>query len=378
MICFVTHEFAPFRGGIATYVREVAAAAEKLGYPVRVIAPDYGLVHQAGDDAENFPIDRVPGNGRLTPAGILSMARALRARREEWEDAKVVLLSPGAQMAMMITMSMGRLSHTSPIVPILHGSEVLRYRRHPLWRVLSSRFFPRTRPACSSRFVMRLAHESGLIPREVPITLAPCACPTELLASAHSIKSINPRTQTTFDEFRLLTLARFHPRKGQVLTARALGMLPPEFKKRIHYEIVGDGAGDYRAEVERACSAAGIRHTIRKAAAPDELASIYAACDAFIMTSVQLPRSVEGFGISYLEASAFAKPVVAFRSGGVEEAVLSDQTGLLVTEGDLAGVAAAVQRLMSEPELRRRLGQAGREFAASLSWNEAARAVCES
>ncbi len=378
MICFVTHEFAPFRGGIATYVREVAAAAEKLGYPVRVIAPDYGLIAQPGDAAENFPIDRVPGNGRLTPGGILSMARALIARREEWEDAKVVLASPGAQMAMMIAMSVGRMSYANPIVPLLHGSEVLRYRRHPVWRALSSRFFPRTRPACSSRFVIRLAHESGLIPREVPITLAPCACPAELLASAHSTAYVNPRTKTSSDDFRLLTLARLHPRKGQVLTARALGMLPPESKKRIHYEIVGDGPSDYRAEIECACAAAGIRYTIRRAIEPDELAPIYAACDAFIMTSVQLPRSVEGFGISYLEASAFAKPIIAFRSGGVEEAVRSDQTGLLVTEGDLAGVAAAVQRLMSEPELCRRLGQAGREFASSLSWHEAARALCES
>jgi len=48
------------------------------------------------------------------------------------------------------------------------------------------------------------------------------------------------------------------------------------------------------------------------------------------MTSVQLPGSVEGFGISYLEASMHEKPIVAFRTGGVEEAVVHERTGLMV------------------------------------------------
>ncbi len=141
--------------------------------------------------------------------------------------------------------------------------------------------------------------------------------------------------------------------------------------------IAGEGSSKYREQVERACGAAGIRHTFRDVADPAERPSIYAACDAFIMTSVQLPESVEGFGISYLEASMFEKPVVGFRTGGVEEAVKHDRTGLLVAEGDLPGIASAVQRLILEPDLRQRLGRAGREFALGFSWENAARALCE-
>jgi phosphatidyl-myo-inositol dimannoside synthase len=377
MIHFVTHEFAPFRGGIATYVRETAGAASRLGYPVRVIAPDYGLDNHPGDAAENFPVERVRCSGRLTPVGIWSLARALAVRRETMREARIVVLSPGALMAMMIARGLGWISTSGPVVAFFHGSEVLRFRRHPLWRRLSACFLPHTKPACASQFVEVLIHESDLVPRNIPIVRAPCACPADVVKSAADIFDITPTRTTGYDPFTLLTLARLHPRKGQHLTARALGLLPPELKQRIHYVIAGEGAPAYRDEVERACVEAGIRHTFRDVASPAELTSIYATCDAFIMTSVRLPNSVEGFGISYLEASVHGKPVIAFRTGGVEEAVLQDQTGLLVAEGDLSGVAVAVQRLMLEPDLRERLGRGGREFALGLSWDNAARALCE-
>ena len=127
MIHFVTHEFAPFRGGIATYVRETARAAAALGFPVRVIAPDYGLAHHPTDMSENFPIDRVRCSGRLTPAGIWSLARSLAARRKVLHDSKIVLLSPGAIMAMMIARELKWISSAGPMVSFFHGSEVLRF-----------------------------------------------------------------------------------------------------------------------------------------------------------------------------------------------------------------------------------------------------------
>ncbi len=377
MIHFITHEFAPFRGGIATYVRETALAATRLGYPVKVMAPDYGLERHPGDGDEQFPIERVRCNGRLTPPGIWSLARALADRREELRDGKIVLLSPGALMAMMLARELKWVTPAESTIAFFHGSEVLRFRRHPVWRRLAARFVPHTKPACASQFVDKLMHESGLVPRAVPILRAPCACPADLVDAAARELSATNLTRKTSDDFVLLTLARLHPRKGQHLTAQALGLLPSEIKRRIHYIVAGEGSRKYREVIERACAAAEIRHSFQEVADPAERPSLYAACDAFIMTSVQLPESVEGFGISYLEASMFEKPVVGFRSGGVEEAVMQDRTGLLVAEGDLPGIASAVHRLIVEPKLRQRLGKAGREFALGFGWQDAARALCE-
>lgn len=374
MIYFVTHEFAPFRGGGSTYVQEVARAAAALGESVRVIAPDYGQAVHASDANAPYPIERVRCSGRLTPAGIWSLTRALAGRREALRGAPIVLLSVGAQMAMMLLTRFFGFRPSRSVIAFFHGSEVLRFRDHPLWRRLAARSLPLTLPACASRYVERLLLESKLYPSETPVVVAPCACPAAIAASAELAAE---RDQAGSPVFRLLTLARLHPRKGQHLTARALGLLPGERRKRLRYELVGEGTSSYRRVVERACVEAELDFSIRRAVQPSELTAIYSACDAYIMTSVSLPNSVEGFGITYLEASIHGRPVIAFRTGGVEEAVRDGETGLVVPEGDLPAVANAVCRLMDEPTLAARLGRGGREFAKGFRWENAAKALCD-
>src|SRR5262249_43874248 len=69
----------------------------------------------------------------------------------------------------------------------------------------------------------------------------------------------------------------------------------------------------------------------------------------------------EAFGMVYIEAQAVAKPVVAFDSGGVSEAVSHGQTGLLAPERDWQALAGYLVALLENTELRRRFGAAGRE-----------------
>jgi phosphatidylinositol alpha-1,6-mannosyltransferase len=114
----------------------------------------------------------------------------------------------------------------------------------------------------------------------------------------------------------------------------------------------------------------------------DELGAYYAACDVFAMVSRDIPEKgdVEGFGIVYLEANLFGKPVVAGRSGGVPDAVLNEQTGLLVNPHDPQEVASAIVRLLRDPELAERLGTNGRnrvrdEFTGSAAADKLLRAL---
>ena len=97
--------------------------------------------------------------------------------------------------------------------------------------------------------------------------------------------------------------------------------------------------------------------------------------DIFAMTSLQLDRSVEGFGLVYLEAAAHGLPVVAHHVGGVADAVVDGRTGLLVPENRPAQLAAAFERLIHERELRLRLGEAGREWARRNCWRASAAAL---
>jgi glycosyltransferase involved in cell wall biosynthesis len=85
---------------------------------------------------------------------------------------------------------------------------------------------------------------------------------------------------------------------------------------------------------------------------------------------VVCPSRREGFGVVCAEAMAHARPVVATAVGGLAELVVDGETGLLVAPGDRTGLRAAIDRLLADPALRRRLGEAGRKrIAEQYGWD---------
>jgi len=97
----------------------------------------------------------------------------------------------------------------------------------------------------------------------------------------------------------------------------------------------------------------------------DTLAAVYSCADVFVLPSIQ-----EGQGIVLLEAQASAKPVVAFNVGGVNEAVLRGETGLLVNRGNSDELADALLKLLSDRPLREKMGVRGRRFVVdNFTWD---------
>jgi len=103
------------------------------------------------------------------------------------------------------------------------------------------------------------------------------------------------------------------------------------------------------------------------------LLQFYSDCDVLV-----LPSKTEGWGLSLMEAMACRKPVVASRAGGIPELVREGVDGILVDPGDVRRLAEAIVDLLGNPELRQRMGVAGRRRAAQFSWEQAAQVVRES
>jgi len=89
----------------------------------------------------------------------------------------------------------------------------------------------------------------------------------------------------------------------------------------------------------------------------------YLAADVFCLPSLQ-----EGFGIVLLEAMAAGLPIVATRAAAIPEVVPDGEAGLLVPPSDPEALAEALDRLLSDPDLRRRLGEAGRRHVERFDW----------
>lgn len=92
----------------------------------------------------------------------------------------------------------------------------------------------------------------------------------------------------------------------------------------------------------------------------DETADLYAAADVFALPSLE-----EGFGLVFVEAALHGVPSVGGAVGGVPEAIVDDQTGILVPPTDTAALAHALRRLHHDPAYRRRLGESARDRALS-------------
>jgi glycosyltransferase involved in cell wall biosynthesis len=116
------------------------------------------------------------------------------------------------------------------------------------------------------------------------------------------------------------------------------------------------GEGPLRTEIAGELKRRGLGQRVALLGSRDDVVDLLARADVFVLSS----RS-EGFPVSILEAMAAGLPVVATDVGGVSEAVLHRETGLLVPPNDPGALAAALDRLVRDPQLRLRLGTAGRE-----------------
>src|SRR5207249_5748052 len=87
---------------------------------------------------------------------------------------------------------------------------------------------------------------------------------------------------------------------------------------------------------------------------------------------VVCPSRREGYGVAARQAMAYGRPVVATAVGGLADAVVDGETGLLVPPNDPSALRAGLERLLGDAALRRRLGEAARRRAVELYGLEAA------
>lgn len=165
--------------------------------------------------------------------------------------------------------------------------------------------------------------------------------------------------------FSLLTVSRLVPRKGHRLVLEALTEVPG-----VHYVIVGEGPE--RARLQHIAERLGLASRVTFVGyVPDEaLPDIYRRCDAFIMASehVREAGSVEGFGLSFLEANASGKAVIGTRTGGIASAIRHEYNGLLC-EAAVPSVAEAIRRMKDDATLRRTLEHNARAWAEAHDWS---------
>ncbi|HVU16290.1 MAG TPA: glycosyltransferase family 4 protein [Candidatus Didemnitutus sp.] len=361
-LVMVTLEFYPHRGGIAVYAAEMALAAVRAGYAVEVWAPS--LTDGVPEREWPFHVRRLAIDGSHGLKNQWVIARELGSASASLQDAILYIPEPGPLLSLLVLQFLDTLP-TGRLVVTLHGSEILKLGMRPLATWSTRRLLSRAEAiGVVSNHTRQLFEEffPGLTPK---LVVTPGALRSDFVSQEI------PSSAPAHDKIVILTVARIHPRKGQLEVIEALKALPERDRSRIEYWLVGGHSKEGYDDVLRE-SAADAGFPVRFLGdVPDEdLGPTYAQADIFAMTSVPHKLSVEGFGLAYLEAGAHGLPVVAHAIGGVPEAVRDGESGLLTRPGDRTALTAAFARLIGDPALRRKLGEQGRALALQRTWQD--------
>ncbi|MYX25958.1 glycosyltransferase [Streptomyces sp. SID8381] len=161
----------------------------------------------------------------------------------------------------------------------------------------------------------------------------------------------------------VVCVSRLVRRKGQDTLIRAL---PRILAAEPDTVLLIVGGGPYEKDLRRLAAETGVAASVRFTGAVPwaELPAHYGAGDVFAMPcrTRRGGLDVEGLGIVYLEASATGLPVVAGDSGGAPDAVLDGETGWVVRGAGPEEAADRIVTLLGDAELRRRMGERGREW----------------
>jgi glycosyltransferase involved in cell wall biosynthesis len=368
-ILLLTSEFAPAMGGIGTYAREIAAAASRLGAEVTVIAPDYARQTDAADRSLPFEVVRFSGglhSMRDLPRKILLARRSVRGRNYDVVHA--------ADWPFFVPLALSRWRTPARVLMTVHGTEI-NETQTPLKRLAirgAGVFGPRTEVVANSRFTEALFRERFAV-SPGKISAINLGVSEFWFGGQRKRREIRLAHRLPEDRVVMVTVARITRRKGHHLTLAALAKLPENVRSRITWLVIGPGGeADYVAELRQ--SAAQLACDIRFLGAQtnEEIRDLYMAADFFCLTGLpDTTGRVEGFGLVYLEAGAAGLPSVASEVGGVPDAVLADETGILVPPST-ENISEAIAELASDRGLRAILGAGASIHARALSWEQCA------
>lgn len=367
----VTTDFPPLRGGISRLSDHVVRHLADGGHQVRVIAPRIGGGDGGAPPSNASPsVDSWAWSEIRTPGYDWGFLRGLPM-------FVALLREPPADVAIAMNVGYGGLMFKAlqvfgrrlPYAVFAYGLEFARHERNAWMRTLYGKAFG---AACRVFAVSRPMRDRLLRFADLPADRVDVVWPgVDVESFAHPAGGDKLRQRLGLVGRKILmSLSRLVARKGHDAVLRAL---PEVIRKvpNVAYVVVGDGP--CRAHLQAMAGDLGIADRVfwLGELSDGELPLVYEACDVFVLACREIvdEGNVEGFGIVFLEAAAAGRPVIAGDSGGVRDAVVDGQTGLLVDPNSPQAIADAAISLLTDAARARDMGECGRARVTSeFSW----------
>lgn len=356
-VLLLCRTFPPMIGGIERYVSELF---ERSPVEVEIVAPAHA--GDADTDARlrhavrRYPLPALLRQGKrpLLALAPVALAAALRRRPTIVCSDQIQTAAAGLPLARLLGV---------PHVVFAYGMELspMRMRRFKQWALDGSEAV-----VSISRFTTGRLRELYGVSEDRIALVHPGVDVRRFQPGAGSERPAGAGPM-------LLTVGRLdasQPYKGYDRAIRAVAALAEEFPTM---ELAVAGRGDDQPRLEALAASLGVAARVRFLGfVPDaDLPALYRDADVFVLPSGSPDAqalNVEGYGIVFAEAAASGTPSVAYRLGGVTDAVVDGETGFL-TSPDEPAFQAALRRLLHDPALRARFGTAARTHAERrLAW----------
>jgi glycosyltransferase involved in cell wall biosynthesis len=210
----------------------------------------------------------------------------------------------------------------------------------------------------------------ALIKRGIPpekISFLPNGMDTEWADLPVSREQARERLGLPAQDVLVFTFSRLVASKRIELFIDAAALIDPELRRQVTFVVAGDGPERHALEQRSHRHGLAERTIFTGMLTQDEVPLLLRACDIFVGTN-----ELTNMSLPPCEAIMCGVPVVAFDVAGTAEVVRDGETGLLVSRGDIEGMAKRIETLIRDGELRSRLGRNAYEFGKSyfMSWDE--------
>lgn len=362
-ILIVSVDFTPHCDGVSSLSSQYARRLAERGHDVMAVAPRAPGA-RAEDAVAPYQVFRFPGYAlglpRFVPFALWSLAALFRHRPD-------VVFAMNIGYGGVLCWGLSRMARCR-YVTMAYAYEFLKFRTNPLLRRLYLDVYRRSLfTVAISRFTERRLVEFGVPSAQIRVSYPGAAViPAEPMGEEERLRASGARRPPSIG-----ACGRIIRRKGHDLVIRALPRLVVSFPD-LQYRICGSGPQE--AELRALAGRLGVSEHVQFVGClgRNELAAFYRKIDVFVMPSRDEESSghVEGFGIVYLEAAMYSVPSIGTRTGGIPEAILDGETGVLVDPESLDQLTDALLALLSDDKQRARMGAAARARALrEFTWD---------
>ena len=245
---------------------------------------------------------------------------------------------------------------------LIHSKEI----NHPAGSSLNKRVIKALQKSdnviANSRFTRELALKLGI--KNVTVINPGCNYPiTVHEESKNYAKKIYENSSP-----KLITISRLDGRKSHQNILMTIKNLLPKFPN-LKYVSIGDG--DERKNLQNLRKELSLENNVDLIfkSSEQEKVGLLEQSDIFVMPSVVYKKSVEGFGIAFIEAACYGKPSIGGIYGGEADAIKSGETGYLCNGNDLNALYETLLKILSNDQYKK-LGENAFEFSKNFNWDK--------